>query len=1109
VTDKIDASAGTAPPPDEAAKGSATGIGVSMSSASQGRLASGPFPLDIVWREGTPGHWAITFRGAQDDAPSEAAIMLGRPGTTAHSPSISGTISEVGQIPRASIAWIESPLGDAPGVGAVMLQRLGGDFLRLSSNAVALTAAANDNATWVSDWSGKGAIGSEPSVAELATGDTLVTWVGVDGRAHGRLYAPAEAPWAASPSAVDGADDPEHLAVNAALGDLGAVGSAPDGSRRLQASELRPGAFAIMWMALADGGPVLRGSLFLGPVAPDGDDRHVAWTQHAVADVRLPPGFAGPFSVAFSGDDDWSLQVAHAGPGDALALEILGAGRADIAPGQRAAPLDATDFFGWPAQAMPDWSTAAPATSRPDTGADPHPSPHESQTQRGASGAEGQSVQIDRAIAASPDISETAPLVQSVGSGFAVAWQLPGGTEGTAQIKLVLYDAQGMPVGPEILVASDAAADAETEISGLADGVAAAYVDADDGALVVKAYAADGTEIGQLTVAEPGKSGAIVDVALGSIDDGDLAVVYVQQDFGSADSATDYGNVRLQRYTTMTGDDQSGLVELRSAAGQDGAPKMDQHVEEDGLPPAAALALGRAPAATGIDDGGLAIVWVEQHGALETIKGVILDRSGAQVLAIDLTALLGGAGIAEGTEPTLLDAGNGAFLVSWLQPDPSGAGYVATAAVYSRTDFGVWQAPEHATRLAAFDSAPKDYAVTLSADDSQPSLNVIWSADPGGPDGSNAVYSQRFDLDGRQLGSATEIAQDHVADAQQAAGNTLAAAGLHSGQTVVVYARQGPGGDLDLAAHITGPSDVGMLQEHGRTGTSHGDDAVHDATFTTRIDQETAINPLGHAAASGLAISHINGVPITTATPVDVGRGWVQLRDDGWLTVTPDVGYTGPIAFDYAVAGAAHDQDAKGHVVVKVEATGAPAAVTLLNQVTAVAEDASAAADLKVADIAMADGELGTDGLSLTGLDASMFKIVGNALYLKEGIELDFETKPTLSVEILASHADVFDGGANFTLSIESTGDAPGVAATGDAFVFASGFGDTTGAHQVIDLSSTGYKTFQELCRSGALAQVGEDVVITLSPDAHDALQKIILKGVELTALSDADFKFA
>jgi hypothetical protein len=472
------------------------------------------------------------------------------------------------------------------------------------------------------------------------------------------------------------------------------------------------------------------------------------------------------------------------------------------------------------------------------------------------------------------------------------------------------------------------------------------------------------------------------------------------------------------------------------------------------------------------------------------------------VLRIDLTSLPECAGIAKGTKPTLSAAGDGDFVVTWLQPDGGDGGYVVMSAFYSETGPGAWLEPAQAVRLKAFDSAPRDYAVSVSSDDDGLFVNVIWQADSSGPGGGDEVYSQRYGIDGQQLGGATKIAKgDGPTGGQQLASDTLAAAGLIDGQIMVVHAEQGSGGDLDLAAHIIDASAVGETGDEAPKAP----DVSAGSVFSTAIDQEMVINVLANEMGAGLSVSRINDVPISTASPVDVGFGWVQLREDGWLTVAPDAGYTGQIAFDYTLA-AADGADSKGHIVVNVEASDAPAAVALLNQVTTVPENLSTAADLKVADISMADGELDTDGLSLTGLDAAMFKIVGNALYLKEGIELDCDTKPTLSIEIQSGHGSGYDAIASFTLNV---GSATGALALGasDMFEFAADYSDAKCEHEVIDSGSTLYATFQRLLDAGALIEAGDDV----APDPGDPADphKITLNGVELPALSESDFKFS
>jgi hypothetical protein len=334
---------------------------------------------------------------------------------------------------------------------------------------------------------------------------------------------------------------------------------------------------------------------------------------------------------------------------------------------------------------------------------------------------------------------------------------------------------------------------------------------------------------------------------------------------------------------------------------------------------------------------------------------------------------------------------------------------------------------------------------------------------------------------------------------------------LVDGQIVVVYAEQSRKGDLDLAAHVvdTQTGDTSTVEISDERIAEAADVAAAEA-FSTRVDQEIAIEL---ATAAGAAVSHINGLPITTAEPVDVGAGWIQLRDDGWLTVSPDAGYAGPIAFNYTIGGVSNEPEVTSHVTVNV-AKDAPSAFALSNRTAGLAEDVSTTADIKLAEIDISDADVSTENLSLAGLDADLFKIMGNTLYLKAGVDLDFDTNPKLSVEIQANRPATQSQAVNFTLDVE---DANGPAAlddylTVDTFVFAPGFGETgntdDGAREVIDMSSSAYATFQELLDSGALMQSGEDVVITFDPTDPDHSDRVTLRGIELSVLTSADFKF-
>src|SRR6185295_10449907 len=112
--------------------------------------------------------------------------------------------------------------------------------------------------------------------------------------------------------------------------------------------------------------------------------------------------------------------------------------------------------------------------------------------------------------------------------------------------------------------------------------------------------------------------------------------------------------------------------------------------------------------------------------------------------------------------------------------------------------------------------------------------------------------------------------------------------------------------------------------------------------------------------------------PITAAQPVDVGHGWVQLREDGQFTISPDKAYAGDIKFDYASGDAAGSAT---HVVVNVAPAPGPAALALDNPVASQAEDASTSSDIKLAEITGSGGDPAFGNLALVGLNADMFKI--------------------------------------------------------------------------------------------------------------------------------------
>ncbi|MGI0481757.1 putative Ig domain-containing protein [Geminocystis sp. CENA526] len=105
----------------------------------------------------------------------------------------------------------------------------------------------------------------------------------------------------------------------------------------------------------------------------------------------------------------------------------------------------------------------------------------------------------------------------------------------------------------------------------------------------------------------------------------------------------------------------------------------------------------------------------------------------------------------------------------------------------------------------------------------------------------------------------------------------------------------------------------------------------------------------------------------------------------------------------------------------------APTAVNLSNTTTELAENTEVGAGIKVADITIIDDALGTNELSLTGVDVDSFEIIDTELFYI-GESPDFESKNqyqvTVNVQDLSLGDDVF-ARTDFTLSILDVNEPP------------------------------------------------------------------------------------
>ena len=136
----------------------------------------------------------------------------------------------------------------------------------------------------------------------------------------------------------------------------------------------------------------------------------------------------------------------------------------------------------------------------------------------------------------------------------------------------------------------------------------------------------------------------------------------------------------------------------------------------------------------------------------------------------------------------------------------------------------------------------------------------------------------------------------------------------------------------------------------------------------------------------------------------------------------------------------------------------APTAVNLTNTVTAIAENTSTTIRLKVADINVVDDGRGVNVLSLSGSDASIFELDGNALFVKANTNFNFEAKSTYDVTVAVDDAKVGnspDAIVNFALAVTDINEAPTAVNFVNSFTNLAENTSTTARLKVADITVT------------------------------------------------------
>ena len=216
-------------------------------------------------------------------------------------------------------------------------------------------------------------------------------------------------------------------------------------------------------------------------------------------------------------------------------------------------------------------------------------------------------------------------------------------------------------------------------------------------------------------------------------------------------------------------------------------------------------------------------------------------------------------------------------------------------------------------------------------------------------------------------------------------------------------------------------------------------------------------------------------------------------------------------------ASVGNTPDDTATLLIRITDVNDAPAVALANTVTSLAEDTDTTGRVKVADIVVMDDALGTNALSLSGVNAAWFEIdpaavvgAGSAtLYLKGGTTLDYETTSVLEVVVAVNDAGVGttpDGTAALAITVTDGNEAPTVALTNTVTSLAEST-DTTGRVKVADIVVTDDGLgVNELSLGGANAALFEIEGLALYLKAGTTLDCETTPVLEVVvAVDDAD----
>ena len=250
---------------------------------------------------------------------------------------------------------------------------------------------------------------------------------------------------------------------------------------------------------------------------------------------------------------------------------------------------------------------------------------------------------------------------------------------------------------------------------------------------------------------------------------------------------------------------------------------------------------------------------------------------------------------------------------------------------------------------------------------------------------------------------------------------------------------------------------VEAASDDGSTATASFDIAINDANEFA-VGPVSDINDTVNAVNENAAVNTPVGI-VANATDADATNNTVTYsltNNDGGRfqidAVTGEITVAGDIDFEtdgesrniVVRAEGADGSFSDQMFTIAINDINEAPTVSLTGVVFSLPEGVDTTNGIRIADILISDDALGTNELSLSGVDAGVFEIVGNELRLRSGVNLDFESlsrydvnvevndpnlggdpndavSHTLNVTDVDDQAPVIDPGQQFAISADSS----------------------------------------------------------------------------------------